>query len=298
MSEGWNTIESDAGVFTYLLDNLGVKDVQFEELLAVDVESLRQLCPIYGLIFLFKYPTNENTQSDGMPKDGQYDHKATNNLFFAKQTIQNACGTQALLSVLLNKDREIDIGAPLRDFKQFTATFPAELRGEALSNSELIRKVHNSFAKSSPFVDETQSSFAENDDVYHFIAYTSVNDVLYELDGLHDAPISHGPSTSQEFPEKIVPVIQRRISRYPLNEIRFNLLAMVKDLRIKAHSIGDQEMLEREKQKRTRWAFENALRGHNFLGFTGELMKQVTAAKLKEGPGAYEKWLENAKKNS
>ncbi|TQS35581.1 hypothetical protein Golomagni_03994 [Golovinomyces magnicellulatus] len=298
MSEGWNTIESDAGVFTYLLNNLGVKDVQFEELLAVDVESLRRLSPIYGLIFLFKYPSNENTQSDGMPEDGQYDHEATQKLFFAKQTIQNACGTQALLSVLLNKDSEIDIGSPLRDFKQFTATFPAELRGEALSNSELIREVHNSFSKSSPFVDETRGSFAENDDVYHFIAYTSVNDVLYELDGLHDAPISHGPSTSQEFPEKIVPVIQRRISRYPANEIRFNLLAMVKDLRIKAHKIGDQEMLQREKQKRTQWAFENALRGHNFLGFTGELMKQVVAAKLKESPDTYEKWLEDAKKKS
>jgi ubiquitin carboxyl-terminal hydrolase L5 len=42
MSGGWNTIESDAGVFTHLLEGLGAKNIQFEELVALD-ESLQAL---------------------------------------------------------------------------------------------------------------------------------------------------------------------------------------------------------------------------------------------------------------
>ena len=77
------------------------------------------------MIFLFKYPTGELPRDN--PKDGSFDYDAAENLFFAAQTIQNACGTQALLSVLLNKDGEIDIGQELRDFKEFTGAFPSEV---------------------------------------------------------------------------------------------------------------------------------------------------------------------------
>lgn len=272
--------------------------MQFEELIALDSDLLRQLSPVYGVIFLFKYPTGEKANTDGTPKDGQFDYAAAENMFFAAQTIQNACGTQALLSVLLNQDGEIDVGTQLRDFKEFTSGFPAEFRGEALSNSELIRDVHNSFAKSSPFVDETQRTATDDDDVYHFIAYTPINGILYELDGLQPAPISHGASTFEEFPEKVIPVLQRRIERYPANEIRFNLLAMVRDLRVRARDIGDEEMLMREETKRNDWQFENSLRRHNFVGFAGEILKGVIVEKLGEGPDAYSRWIDDAKKKT
>ncbi|KAF2011138.1 ubiquitinyl hydrolase [Aaosphaeria arxii CBS 175.79] len=293
MSGGWNTIESDAGVFTYLIEKLGVKDVQFEELMTLEPVELRQAGKIYGVIFLFKYPTGEK-RSD-KPNDGTYDHDASSNIFFAAQTIQNACGTQALLSVLLNKDGEVDIGKELREFKEFAGEFPPELRGETLSNSDLIRETHNSFARSSPFVDETQRTATEDDDVYHFIAYTSINNTLYELDGLQPAPISHGACTTSEFPDKVIPVLQRRIARYPATEIRFNLLACVRDLRIRAREMGDEEALEAEDSKRSDWLWENALRRHNFVGFVGELLKGVVKDKLSQGDGVYEKWVEDSK---
>lgn len=169
-----------------------------------------------------------------------------------------------------------------------------QLRGEALSNSELIRDVHNSFARSSPFVDEGQRFSMEENDVYHFIAYTSIKGTLFELDGLQPAPISHGSCTFEEFPDKVIPVLQRRIERYPAQEIRFNLLAMVQDLRLKACEIGDQDWLSREEQKRNAWRWENALRKHNLIGFVGEVLKGVVSSKIDAGEGAYREWLEVA----
>jgi ubiquitin carboxyl-terminal hydrolase L5 len=121
------------------LENLGVKNVQFEELISLDAQSLGQLSPL-GVIFLFKY-NNDGRKSDG-PLDGQFDFEATYNLddagsggdgkgkvWFAAQTIQNACGTQALLSVLMNKDNAdgVELGPHLTDFKDFTAAFPPDV---------------------------------------------------------------------------------------------------------------------------------------------------------------------------
>lgn len=309
MSGGWNTIESDAGVFSFLIESLGVKNVQFEELIDLSPESLQQLNPI-GVIFLFKYQSSGPQPSKDKPLDGEFDYAALDQqssddkpVWFAAQTIQNACGTQALLSVLLNKAGkpedgagEVDIGPSLSEFKDFTSAFPADLRGEALSNSDLIRDTHNSFAKSSPFVSDETRLATDDDDVYHFIAYTSINDTLYELDGLQPAPIRHGDAGAcppEIFSDAVVPVLQRRIGRYPITEIRFNLLAMCQDLRIQARNIGDQEMLAREEEKRRAWRWENALRRHNFVGFIGEVMKGVTAQKVKEGK--YEEWVEGAK---
>ena len=115
------------GVFTYLIEKLGVKDVQFAELTTLDESELRSLGDIYGVIFLFKYPTGEKPTD--VPKDGTFDHEAANNLFFAAQTIQNACGTQAIISVLLNKEGEVEIGKELKEFKEFAGEFPPEVRG-------------------------------------------------------------------------------------------------------------------------------------------------------------------------
>merc|ERR1712137_198738 len=106
MSGGWNTIESDAGVFTYLIEKLGVKGVEFEELTSLDATALQALGTLYGVIFLFKYPTGEKPSD--VPKDGTYDHEAANTLFFPAQTIQNACGTQAIVSLLLNREEEVE----------------------------------------------------------------------------------------------------------------------------------------------------------------------------------------------
>ena len=69
----------------------------------------------------------------------------------------------------------------------------------------------------------------------------------------------------------------------------------MQDQRIRAREIGDTEALEEQEEKRSAWLWENALRRHNFVGFVGELMKGVVKAKLGQGQGAYDKWIEDGK---
>lgn len=72
-------------------------------------------------------------------------------------------------------------------------------------------------------------------------------------------------------------------------------MAVVRDLRVRAREIGDVEMLEREERKRKQWAWENALRRSNFVGFIGEVLKGVVGHKDQAGEKAYEEWVEKAK---
>eukprot|EP00884_Botryococcus_braunii_P017995 jgi/Botrbrau1/487/Bobra.110_2s0124.1 len=158
--------------------------------------------------------------------------------FFARQIITNACATQALLSVLLNA-AEIEIGPELARLKEFTAGFTPEMKGLAIGNSEMIRQAHNSFAPPQPFISDESRKADKDDDLYHFVAYVPVQDDLYELDGLRSGPIRLEPDPDEAEDSKgdlnwlyrVAPHIEKRIQRYNQEEIRFNLMAIVKDRR-------------------------------------------------------------------
>ena len=160
-----------------------------------------------------------------------------NGLFFAKQVVNNACATQAILSILLNNE-DIEIGETLNEFKAFTGEFPADLKGTSIGNSDPIRTVHNSFSKPEPFIIDKDNYKGEKEDAFHFIAYVPHQGKVYELDGLKAGPVCLGDivdptsstgTNSLSWLNVAKPAIENRISRYSGSEIRFNLLALVKD---------------------------------------------------------------------
>lgn len=157
---------------------------------------------VHGLIFLFKW-------HEGSAPDSCKAHELAKDVYFAKQTVHNACATQAILSILLNS--ECQLGDELCSFKKFTADFTPELRGEAIGNAGFIRNAHNSFA---PFPDLDKKEPGE-EDAFHFVAYVPVCGEIFEFDGLAEGPIPHGKIADKEaWIHDAFAIIKDRIARY------------------------------------------------------------------------------------
>jgi ubiquitin carboxyl-terminal hydrolase L5 len=290
----WCTIESDPGVFTELIKNIGVKGVQVDEIIDLDVlEGDSE--PVYGLIFLFKYMQNSGYKPNVLTT---WDPE----LFFAKQEVQNACATQAILGILLNNEDKLDIGQTLKELKSFTMEMDPTLRGLAISNSEKIKIEHNKFSHPEPFI-FTKTKAEDGDDVFHFVSYIHFKNSIYEIDGLRSGPILIEENVkNEEWIKKVKPSIINRINLYEKNEIKFNLLALVPDRLEKAKKIDAdlkkrrdyiQNLIEKkgevsndkeleEYNKMTKEQLENSLKDFNSMIKNNEVTIKDEEFKVKK----------------
>ncbi|KAM8930695.1 ubiquitin carboxyl-terminal hydrolase isozyme L5 [Pelodytes ibericus] len=296
----WCLMESDPGVFTELIKGFGCQGIQVEEIWSLEQEHFEDLQPVQGLIFLFKWQPGEEP-AGSVVLDSRLD-----TIFFAKQVINNACATQAIISILLNTTHpDVYLGETLSEFREFTQSFDAAMKGLALSNSEVIRQVHNSFARQQMFEFDAKST-SRDDDAFHFVSYVPVNGRLYELDGLRDGPIDLGACNQDDWISTVKPVIEKRMQKYCEGEIRFNLMAIVSDRKriyeqkivalqkqlteeepmdtdqsssllssIQSEVAKYQLFIEEENQKMKRYKIENIRRKHNYLPFIMELLKTL-----------------------
>nr|XP_054770156.1 ubiquitin carboxyl-terminal hydrolase isozyme L5-like [Lytechinus pictus] len=203
---------------------------------------------------------------------------------------------------------DVNLGNQLKEFKEFTSSFDPTMKGLTISNSEVIKEVHNSFARQQMF--EFDSRLAnKDDDVYHFVSYMPILGRLYELDGLKDGPVDLGQADEGDWLKTVKPVIEERIRKYSANEIHFNLMALITDRRViyeketsrlqdQLKALQSQEELmdtdqsaplsvdaiqselsryqllqEEENRKIKRFKVENVRRKHNYLPLIMELLK-------------------------
>jgi ubiquitin carboxyl-terminal hydrolase L5 len=310
--DNWCTIESDPGVFTELIEQMGTKNVMVEELFSLTDEDFASITPCFGLLFLFKW-TKETSSSVNQPIAHEF---CDPNLFFAKQTIQNACATQAILSVLLNNTERVDIGDELSQFKEFTKEFTPEMKGDILNSNLKIRTAHNMFARPEPFVMEDNLGGSSNngkkrsqdddddDAAYHFIAYVPYKGGIYELDGLQKGPILLENTNiigenldSSDWLKAVRPHIEARINRYANTEIRFNLMAVIRDrrqiLKEKAEQAEAEGKVEEAatfraelanvEEKFRSWHEENIRRKHNYVPFVVAALRLLAKRKKLKG---------------
>ncbi|SPP86520.1 ubiquitin carboxyl-terminal hydrolase isozyme L5-like isoform X1 [Drosophila guanche] len=289
-NDSWCEIESDPGVFTQLIRDFGCVGAQVEEIWSLEANIFHNLEPIHGLIFLFKWMHDEQP-------DGRVVSNFDENIYFAKQVVENSCATHSILSLLLNlKHPDIELGEMLTRFRDLTINLDPLSRGYCLGNDRKIRTAHNSLARPTFIVNESQEDEIEAA-TYHFVSYMPIGERLYELNGLRLGPTELAViAPGQNWLDIVRPIIEARMHSYSTDEIHFNLMALVSDRqRFYERQIEQlqrdslqlpqpqreaelNELLNRlrvEKEKNRQYSVENARRHHNYVPFIVELLKQM-----------------------
>ncbi|KAI8761691.1 ubiquitin carboxyl-terminal hydrolase [Biomphalaria glabrata] len=214
----WIPLESNPKVLNKYVHNLGMDSSwNFVDVYGFDADLLAMVPkPVAAIILLFP-DTKEligEIQTD-YPKD----------LYYTKQTIENACGTVAIVHALANNKNEInfDENKHFKTFLEMTNGLSPEERAKFLEQDNKMGAAHDDCAQEgdtqAPSVDERVKS--------HFVTFVQFNGTLYELDGRKDAPVVHGTTTPDTFLEDSAEVIKKFISRDPEN-VNFNVMALVK----------------------------------------------------------------------
>ncbi|KAE8148812.1 ubiquitin carboxyl-terminal hydrolase [Aspergillus avenaceus] len=235
---GFCELESEPALFNAMLREFGVKGVKVQEVISLEEEMMAFLNkPVYGLIFLFRWREDDpEKQEASCPEE----------LWFANQTVSNSCASVALLNIVNNIDG-IQLGENLQRFKDFTMPFTPALRGDAISNFEFIKRIHNSFARKMDMLNSDlqlrheatsrRSRSTKNikderevDAGFHFIAFVPALGKVWKFDGLERQPQALGLCrVGEDWLERVKPDLITRMSEYEEDQIEFSILGLVRD---------------------------------------------------------------------
>lgn len=222
----WIPLESNPELITKFAHKLGLPaNWSFVDVMGFDNELLAMVPqPVAALLFLFpitdKYTNFVEQKSQQIASAGQV---VSDNVYFMKQTIKNACGAMALLHALTNSSNQVQIASDsvIQKFVSATSAMNPDQRGSHLEQCKDIAELHAECATAG----QTQAPSADADVDLHFICLANVDGHLYDLDGRKPFPFNCGPTSAQTFLVDAAKVCQDYIARDPTN-INFNAVAL------------------------------------------------------------------------
>ncbi|EAN94987.1 putative ubiquitin carboxyl-terminal hydrolase [Trypanosoma cruzi] len=232
MAKKWLPIESNPDVLNTYLRNLGVPNpkVEFCDVYGLDPDLLVFLPrPVRAMILLYPI-TPEIDAADAKTVEMQAAEikafMAEKDVFFSKQTVENACGTMALLHAVMNN---LDSVGDVRKDSPIDFLRREGLHGNPEERALLIESDPNLDAAhmgaSAEGVTKNQPVNANID--LHFTCFVHAKDQCVELDGRKQSPLLHGACMDNEqFVSVTAEAIQAKISRNK-ESFRFNIIALV-----------------------------------------------------------------------
>ncbi|KAI4202571.1 MAG: hypothetical protein LQ350_002514 [Teloschistes chrysophthalmus] len=211
--------------------------------------SYLTLQPVYGLVFLFKWRAEDPDKQEQICPEGIWFANQVRRHDYLlpaaakdSQTAKDACASVALLNIV-NNIPEIELGENLRQFKNFTTDFTPSLRGDAISNFDFVKAIHNSFARKMDMLNadlqlkndalprrKAKTKGTDDEDAgFHFIAFVPIQGNVWKLDGLERQPQKLGPIIGRDWLVQVAPEIESRMAQYGDDQIEFAVLALVKE---------------------------------------------------------------------
>eukprot|EP00033_Pygsuia_biforma_P001795 GCRY01002007.1.p1 GENE.GCRY01002007.1~~GCRY01002007.1.p1 ORF type:complete len:227 (+),score=46.93 GCRY01002007.1:174-854(+) len=218
----WIPLESNPEVMNKYISSLGVKGWEFADVFSFDSEML-QFVPKPCCATLLLFPLTQKIEKKRSEKFQQ--STPSKSVFFTKQTIGNACGTVGIIHAICNNTNKISLEDDgfFKSFLSETENLSPEKIAEKLENQSELESKHEESAAGG----QTEAPDADESLILHFICFTEVDGVLYELDGRMAGVVSHGPCGSDEVLEKSAEIVKEYMAADPA-ESQFSLVALVK----------------------------------------------------------------------
>ncbi|XP_063933151.1 ubiquitin carboxyl-terminal hydrolase isozyme L3-like isoform X2 [Zophobas morio] len=233
----WLPLESSPEVMSRYLKKLGVEGVEVCDIYSLEEDALFLIPePVYGIILLF--PMTEKYKKLGAGKEASLE-KPDKLVFFVKQTILNACGSLALTHVILNNYDKIKFSECGVMEKFYHTTLHLDPNGRARKSFAALHHIASLEGQTS------LSSTAAVDG--HFVAFVKVKNVIYELDGRKQFPVSYGITQESSFKSMIKAV--KTFMDQDADFKNFSLLAIIQmskatlDANLKALAIKNNRTL-------------------------------------------------------
>uniref|UniRef100_A0A6Q2YZD9 Ubiquitin carboxyl-terminal hydrolase n=1 Tax=Esox lucius TaxID=8010 RepID=A0A6Q2YZD9_ESOLU len=208
----WLPLEANPDIMNQFLRQLGLLPTwQFGDVYGMDPDLLSMVPrPVCAILLLF--PVTEQYESFRLEEEAAIKaqgQKVSQDVYFMKQTIGNACGTIGLIHAVANNQHylEFESDSPLKRFLAESSKLSPEDKATFLENDE------------APSIDDKVD--------LHFIAFVNIGGDLYELDGRKPFPVIHGATSEESFLEDATEVCKKFMDRDP-GELRFTVVALSK----------------------------------------------------------------------
>lgn len=198
--------------------------VMFSDVYGLDEEMLGMVPrPVYAVLMLFPVTEKTETMQLGIVAEN------TNDVFYLKQTVGNACGTIGLLHALLNNRdvAQITPGSFLDRYFAAVKDLTPEDRGRFLESPPEGAPDVEDAHKEASLQGQSKPPSEEEDVNLHFVCFVrTLQGRLVELDGRRAGVIDHGPCEEGRVLETSVEVVKKFVEM--TESISFNLIAVCK----------------------------------------------------------------------